>query len=80
MTWNKRLLSNILPSSLNFVTFRDGAKGSVLGSGSLNVPGLQKLKDVLLIDRLKANFISISQLCDLDLFVKFTKDKCIVED
>ena len=59
---NKRLLSNILPSSLDYVTFGDGAKESVLGSGSLNVPDFPKLKDVLLVDGFKANMISISQL------------------
>ena len=58
------LLSNILPSSMNLVTFGSITKGSVLGSGSLNVPGLPKLRDLYLVDRLKANLISISQLCD----------------
>ena len=80
MTGNKWLLSNVLPFSLDFVTFGDGAKGSVLGLGSFNVHGLPKLKDVLRVDGLKANLISISQLCDQDLFVKYTKDKCIVID
>ena len=59
MTGNKWLLFNVLPSSLDSVTFRDGAKGSVLGLGSLNAPGLPKLRDVL-FDGLKANFINIS--------------------
>ena len=57
------LLSNVLSSSLDFVTFGDGAKGSVLKLGSL-----------------KAKLISINQLCDQDLFLKFKKDKCIVLD
>ena len=80
MTRYKWLLSNVLPSSLNSVNFENGAKGSVLGSGSLNVLGLPKLRDVLIIDGLKSNMISISQLCDQDLFVRFTKDNCIVID
>ena len=60
MTGNKQLLSNILPSSLDLVTFIDGSKASILRLGSLNVLGLPKLRDVLLIDGLKANLISIS--------------------
>ena len=80
MTSNKWLLSNVLPSSLDFVTFGDGAKGSVLRLGSLNVPGMTKLRGVLLIDGLKENLIRIGQLCDQDLFLKFKKDKCIVID
>ena len=35
---------------------------------------------MFLIDGLKANLIIINQLCDQDLFVRFTKDKCIVLD
>ena len=80
MTRYKWLLSNVLPSSLDSVNFEDGAKGSVLGSRSLNVLGLPKLRDVLIIDGLKSNMIIISQLCDQDLFVRFTKDNCIVID
>ena len=78
MTSNKQLLSNILPYSLDSITFRDVAKGSVLWSRSLNVPGFQNLRDVLLINGLKAKLISINQFYDQDLFVKFTNDKCIV--
>ena len=44
----------------------------------MSVPGLLKLRDVLLIDGLKANLIRISQLCDQNLFVNFIKDKCII--
>ena len=56
MTGNKWLLSN---TSLDSITFGDGVKGSVLGSGSLNVPGFPKLRDVL-VNELKANLINIS--------------------
>ena len=80
MTSNKWLLSNVLPSSLDSVTFGDSTNGTVLRLGSLNVTGLPKLKDVLLVDGLKANLINISKLCDRDLFVRFTKDKCIILD
>ena len=78
MTGNKQLVSNVLPSSLNSITFGYRAKGSVLGSGSLNVPRLPNLRDVFLVNEVKANLISISQLCDQDLFLKFRKDKCII--
>ena len=73
MIGNKWLLSNVLPSNMDFVTFRDGTKESVLGSESLNFFSLPKLRGVLLINILKANLTSISQLCDQALFVKFRK-------
>ena len=78
MMGNKCILNNVLPSSLDIVTFGNRTKGSVLGLEYLNVPRLLKLRDVLLVKGLKFNLISISQLSDQDLFVKFTKGKCIV--
>ena len=39
-----------------------------------------RLEIVLYIDELKANLISISQICDLDLHVNFTHEKCSVVD
>ena len=74
----KCLLTNLQQSNLYYVTFGDGVKGRVLGSSYLNVPGMLKLRVVLLVEGLKANLIIISQLCDQDFFVKFTKDRCIV--
>ena len=60
--------------------FGDGVQVKALGRGLLDVPGLPKLEDVLLVEGLKANLISISQFCDQDLFVKFTKGTCTVMD
>ena len=62
------------------MTFGDGVKGVVLGSGILKVSCMPKLENVLLVERLKANLISISQLCYHNLFVKFIKNKCLVVD
>ncbi|KAG9458354.1 hypothetical protein H6P81_002862 [Aristolochia fimbriata] len=67
-------LTNLHKENGGQVTFGDGAKGSVVGKGDLNVQGLPKLTNVLLVEGLKANLISISQLCDQNLYVKFTRD------
>ena len=48
--------------------------------GSLIIPGLSKLKNVMLVDGFTVNLTSVSQLCDEDLFVQLIKDKCIVLD
>ena len=44
--------------------FGDGAKGTMIDKGLLKVPNMPKLENVLLMDGLRANLISISQLCD----------------
>ncbi|KAG9444907.1 hypothetical protein H6P81_016247 [Aristolochia fimbriata] len=74
------LLTNLQKENGGQVIIGDGAKGSVVGKGDLNVQGLPKLKNMLLVDGLKANLISISQLCDQNMYVKFTKDGCKVMD
>lgn len=45
--------------------------------GTLNVDGIPKLKNVLCIEGMKANLISISQLCGEDMLVFFGKEGTI---
>ena len=58
------------------MTFGNGEKRKVVGKGTLNVEGLPNLTKVFLVEGLKANLVSISQLCDEGLMVRFTKDEC----
>ncbi|XP_073291044.1 uncharacterized protein [Primulina huaijiensis] len=62
------------------VTYGGGAKGRIVGKGTLNVEGLPKLHNVLHVEGLNLNLISISQLCDDNLLVKFDEHKCEVFD
>ncbi|XP_019154690.1 PREDICTED: uncharacterized protein LOC109151226 [Ipomoea nil] len=79
MTGEAKFLNNI-KGSTGEVTFGDGVKGKITGIGTLNVTGLPKLKQVLLVEGLHSNLISISQLCDQEWKVCFTKDSCNVTD
>ena len=80
MTCNKEFMKNLHPCNLEYVTFGDGAKGTMIGISLLKVLGVPKLENVLM-NGLKVNLISISQLCDHNLFVQFTiKKKCSVTD
>ena len=45
----------------------------MIGNGNLKVPGMPKLENALLVNGLKVNLISISQLCDHNLFVQLLK-------
>jgi hypothetical protein len=78
MTGISRFLENIEPYATSFVTFGDGAKGEIMGTGKLINHGLPKLDNVLLVKGLTANLISISQLCDQGYKVNFTQAECIV--
>ena len=78
MTGNANILTNFKSWKCGVVTFGDGMTGNILGKGTLNIEGLPKLKNVLLVDRLKANLISISQICDQGFYVNFSHDECNV--
>jgi hypothetical protein len=62
------------------VTFRDDKKGKVLGIGIVKVNDCFTLNDVALVDRLRYNMLSISQLCDANLSVLFHKSNSHVLD
>ena len=53
-------------------------KGCVLGKKTLDVEGFLRLKNVLHVEGLKVNLISINQPCDQNLLVKFNKKTCKV--
>jgi hypothetical protein len=62
------------------VTFGDDKKGKVLGTGAIMVNDFFILNDVALVDRLRYNLLSVSQLVDADLSVLFRKSDSHVLD
>jgi hypothetical protein len=62
------------------VTFGDDKKGKVLGTGIIKVNDYFTLNDVALMDKLRYNLFSISQLVDADLDVLFHKSGSHVLD
>jgi hypothetical protein len=72
MTENKKWFSSLTPlSHKEYVTFGDNKKGKVLGTGVIKVNGSFTLNGVALVDRLRYNLLSVSQLVDTDLSVLF---------
>ena len=64
MTGDRSALINYHKVNRENVTFADGVKSRVLGKGTLNVEGFLKLDNVLHVGNLKANLLSISQICN----------------
>jgi hypothetical protein len=74
MTENKKLFSSLTPlSHKEYTTFRDDKKGKMLGTDIIKVNDCFTLNDVVLVDKLRYNLLSVSQLCDTDLSVFFCK-------
>ena len=78
MIGDKSLFKTLKKKVGDYVTFGDGSHAQVLGKGTIKIPGLPLLKDVLHIKGLKANLLSITQICDEDVLVQFLKKGCII--
>jgi hypothetical protein len=74
MTGNKKWFSSLTPlSHKEYVTFGDDKKGKVRGTNIIKVNDYFTLNDVALMDRLRYNLLSVSQLVDANLDVLFRK-------
>jgi hypothetical protein len=89
MNRNKKWFSSLTPlSHKEYVAVGDEKKGKMLGTGIIKVNECFTLNDVALVDRLRYNLVSVSQLADADLDVLFHKsdshvldssDKCVCD-
>ena len=78
MTGDKSLFSEFTEYLGGEVTFGDGVKSKVVGKGKIEMTGFPVLNNVLYVKGLKANLISISQLCDDNHIVHFSQKDCKV--
>ena len=62
------------------MTLGDGSTSKVIGKGNISSQRLPSPTDILLVEDLKANHISISQLCDAQHQVQFFKTECSIFD
>jgi hypothetical protein len=73
MTGDKKWFSSLTPlSHKEYVTFEDDKKGKMLGTDIVKENDYFTLNDVTLVDRLRYNLLSVSQLVDADLVCFFT--------
>ncbi|KAL6332996.1 hypothetical protein AAG906_020014 [Vitis piasezkii] len=63
-----------------YITFGDNSKGRIIGQGNIGNGTSSLIESVLLVDGLKHNLLSISQLCDKGFKVIFEASHCIIKD
>ena len=80
MTGDISKLSNLVFKAKGYVNYGDNNKGNILVKGKVGAPPFTSIEDVLYVEGLKHNLLSISQLCDKGFKIKFTKDECLIED
>ena len=71
MTGDKKQFNKLDAKNGGHVTFGDNAKDKIIGIGRIGNPQSLSIHHVLLVDGLKHNLLSISQLCDIGNKVTF---------
>jgi len=80
MTEGPNLFATLSSYKGGMVTFEDDGKGKIIGTGTIGKKHFPTLENVLLVDGLKTNLISVNQLCDKGMNVIFRPSKCIIID
>jgi hypothetical protein len=69
MTGDKSLFKELKEGRSGNITYGDGSKSKVMGQGTMEILGVPTPQEVLYVEGLKANLLSISQFYDNDLVV-----------
>ena len=78
ITGDKSLFKSLKEKVGDYVTFGDGSHAQVLGKGTIEIPRLPLLKDILYIKGFKANLLSITQIGDENFLVQFSKKGYVI--
>jgi hypothetical protein len=80
MTGDKGNFLSLSESKSGNVTFGNDAPGKIKGKGMVSLNnGKEKAQNVLLVDGLKHNLLSVSQMCDRGCEVVFTSKDCKIK-
>src|SRR5437667_1398320 len=79
MTRDKSLLKDYVKMKGLIISFGDNSKGFTLGYGTV-ASGILSFKDVALVEGLKHNLLSVSQLRDKGFSTRFNSDGFVVEN
>ena len=79
-TGNKVLFKTLFEGKIGTVTFGDGSKFVIRGIVTVDIPRLPIFEDVWYVDGLKANLLSINQICDNGMNILFIKYECEILD
>ena len=78
MTRDRSLFKVFESKKSGNVTFGDGSKSQINGKGTISLLELPDIANVIYVEGLRVNLLSISQICDQDFVVLFLKGKCLV--
>ena len=79
MTGDSSLHKEIIFYAGPKISFCDNSKGKVMGKGKITHGNLN-IEEVLLVENIHYNLISISQLCENNHVVEFYKEICYIKN
>src|SRR5437667_12012717 len=79
MTWDKSLLKDYVKMKGAIISFGDNSKGFTLGYGTV-ASGTVSFENVAIIEGLKHNLLSVSQLGDKGFSTRFNNDGFVVKN
>ena len=80
MTGDRSLLmeQTLRPPTKDHIVFANKSSIEVLGLGRVAISRDRHMENVMLVEYLGYNLMSVSMLCDLDMLVIFDKFRCVV--
>ena len=78
MARNRSWFKNLRPKD-GVVKFADGIKSKIISIGNVGKNNSDLITDVMLVEGLTHNLLSISQFCDQGYNVVFKPSRCIVK-
>ena len=78
MTRDYSLFLSITKINSGKVTFRDNLKGKIIRVGNIGGKSSPSIENVFLMNDLKYNLLSISQLCDKEFKIMFDHACCLI--
>jgi len=80
MTKDKTKFVSLKSKECGFVTYGNNNKGKILDIGNIANSLTMSIENMLYMERLKHNLLSISQLCDKGYKIAFNKDCCTISN
>ena len=80
MTGDQLQFQELTLKQKGFVNYGNNNKGKILGIGNVGHSSTLLIENVLFVEGLKYNLLSISQLADKGFNVSFTQESCLISD
>ena len=80
MTGDEFKLTDFVSKEEGYFTFGDNNKWKIMGEGNIGNQYKTQIENVLYVDGLKHNLLSISQLCDKDFKIEFNRNWCLISE